>query len=144
MSWAFGETASGRKVVTSITAFFVVTAIMLANVSCFSERDAMQPVLEGEDCRIPSAAIGVNRTIVAVRNFTFFPDTVRVRAGSEVVWVNCETTVPDYHTSTSSTGAWNSGALNRGEFYVRRFDAQGQFGYFCEPHPFMQGAVIVQ
>ena len=125
-------------------ATLVVACFALAQVSCFSERDGSGPVgVEGE-CQIPLSAIGLNKTIVTIRNFTFFPDTVRVRPGAEVTWVNCETDIPDYHTSTSSTGAWNSGALNRGEFFTRRFDASGSFEYFCEPHPFMRGAVIVQ
>ena len=134
----------GERGITAVTAMFLVASLVLSSVSCFSERDATQPIVETGDCRIPPGAIGINRTIVLVRNFTFFPDTVRVRAGAEVVWVNCETEISDYHTSTSETGIWESGALNRGEFYARRFDGAGQFGYFCVPHPFMRGSVIVQ
>jgi plastocyanin len=122
----------------------VLVCFALTSVSCFSERDATAPGNVTGECVIPVSAIGANKAVVLIRDFAFFPDTLRVRAGTEVTWVNCETTVPDYHTSTSSTGAWNSGALNRGEFYARRFDGAGQFGYFCEPHPFMRGAVIVQ
>lgn len=130
----------GNRVATAIVMFcFVWTSI-----SCFSDRDATQPIVQDGECSVPLVAIGANKTVVLVRDFTFFPDTVRVRPGTEVYWVNCETTVSDFHTSTSSTGLWDSGALNRGEFYARRFDAVGQFGYFCEPHPFMRGAVIVQ
>ena len=138
-----GGGAIGRWGVRWDFRVMAIISFLMMNISCFSERDATQPVVEGE-CRIPQSAIGPNKTIVAIRDFTFFPDTVRVRPGTEVTWVNCETTVPDYHTSTSATGAWNSGALNRGEFYTRRFDARGDFGYFCEPHPFMRGAVIVE
>ena len=118
--------------------------VFVMNVSCFSERDATEPVNVTGDCRIPLSAIGANKVVVAIRDFECFPDTVRVRPGAEVTWVNCETTVRDYHTSTSTTGIWNSGAINRGEFYSRRFDGAGSFGYFCEPHPFMRGAVIVE
>lgn len=111
-------------------------------LSCFSERDGTGPVDTG-DCAIPLSAIGAGKVVVAIRNFTFSPDTVRVRPGTQVTWVNCETDVQDFHTSTS-TGGWDSGALNRGEFYARTFGSTGDFGYFCEPHPFMRGAVIVQ
>ena len=138
MSGRVGGWASGR--VSAI----VLAAFVFMNVSCFSERDATQPVIVEGECRIPLSAIGANKVVVAIRDFTFFPDTVRVRPGTEVTWVNCETTIPDYHTSTSTTGAWDSGALNRGEFYSRRFDSNGTFGYLCVPHPFMRGAVIVQ
>ena len=128
-----------RLGVTATTGILVMVLL-----SCFSERDGGGPVDVTGDCRIPQSAIGANKVIVAIRDFTFFPDTVRIRPGTEVTWVNCETTVQDFHTSTSSTNAWDSGALNRGEFYTRRFDGNGSFEYFCVPHPFMRGAVIVQ
>ena len=125
-------------------AAFLLACFSFMLVSCLSERDGSEPVgVEGE-CRIPLSAIGANKVVVAIRNFAFFPDTVRVRPGTEVTWVNCETDVQDFHTSTSSTGAWDSGALNRGEVFSRSFGAAGAFEYFCEPHPFMRGAVIVQ
>jgi plastocyanin len=121
-----------------------LVALVLFNISCFSDRSATAPRDEEGDCRIPASAIGANKTVVAVRDFNFFPDTVRVRPGTDVIWVNCETTVNDFHTATSQSGMWDSGVINRGEAYTRRFDSTGQFGYFCEPHPFMRGAVIVQ
>jgi plastocyanin len=125
-------------------AAFLLACFSLTLVSCLSERDGREPVGVEGDCRIPLSAIGANKVVVAIRNFAFFPDTVRVRPGTEVTWVNCETDVQDFHTSTSSTGAWDSGALNRGEVFSRSFGAAGAFEYFCEPHPFMRGAVIVQ
>jgi plastocyanin len=118
-------------------------ALVLLMVACFSERDATEPVAEGE-CRVPLSAIGPNKAVIAIRNFQFFPDTVRIRPGGEVTWVNCETDVNDFHTSTSEAQLWDSGALNQGEFYTRRFDADGSFSFFCIPHPTMRGAVIVQ
>jgi plastocyanin len=122
----------------------LILSLLFVPLSCFSERDGSGPVDVTGDCRIPQSAIGANKVIVAIRDFSFFPDTVRIRPGTEVTWVNCETNVQDFHTSTSSTNAWDSGALNRGEFFTRRFDANGSFEYFCVPHPFMRGAVIVQ
>lgn len=112
-------------------------------LSCFSDRDGTSPIVETGDCRIPLSAIGPNRVVVAMRNFAFAPDTIRVRPGTQVTWVNCETDVQDFHTSTS-IGNWSSGAVNRGESFSRTFSAAGEFGYFCEPHPFMRGAVIVE
>ena len=125
-------------------AIAALVCFCFASLSCFSERDAGDPVGAAGECSIPLSAIGANKVVVAMRNFAFFPDTVRVRPGTQVTWVNCETDIQDFHTSTSSTGAWSSGALNRGEFFSRSFGTAGSFEYFCEPHPFMRGAVIVQ
>lgn len=134
-----GAGARGRLGVATLLVCFSVVSL-----SCFSERDAAAPVVVEGECRVPLSAIGPGKVVVAIRDFNFYPDTIRVRPGTEVTWVNCETSVRDFHTSTSATGLWNSGALNRGEFYARRFDGNGNFEYFCEPHPFMRGAVIVQ
>jgi plastocyanin len=128
-----------RRLISS----FVLVCFCGFLLSCFSERDGAGPVDVTGECRIPLTAIGPNKVVVAIRNFAFFPDTVRVRPGTEVTWVNCETDNPDFHTS-SSPGNWDSGSLNRGEFYTRTFNASGDFDYFCAPHPFMEGAVIVQ
>lgn len=122
-----------------------LVAFAFGITSCFSDRNATAPIDVTGECRIPLSAIGPNKIVVAMRDFAFFPDTVRIRPGTEVTWVNCETDVLDFHTSTSvANGLWDSGAINRGESYTRRFDTAGNFGYFCIPHPFMRGAVVVE
>jgi plastocyanin len=121
----------------------VLVCFSLFLLSCFSERDGAGPVDPAGSCNIPQSAIGPDKVVVAIRDFAFYPDTVRVRPGTQVTWVNCETDVQDFHTS-SSVGNWDSGALDRGEFFAHTFNAGGTFDYFCAPHPFMEGAVIVQ
>ena len=121
----------------------LMSLALLMATAFFSEREPTDPVVEGE-CRVPISAIGANKAIVAIRNFQFFPDTVRIRPGGEVTWVNCETEINDFHTSTSDDDLWDSGALNQGEFFTRRFDDSGEFSYFCIPHPTMRGAVVVE
>ena len=64
-----------------------------------------------------------------------------VRPGTTVIWVN-EGNVA--HTSTSDSEIWSSPLLSRGESYSRVFNEVGEFPYFCEPHPFMRGVVVVQ
>jgi plastocyanin len=134
---------AGEHESTRAGALLTLLAFALGTVSCFSDRNVTAPINTSGECRIPLSVIGPNKIVVAMRDFNFFPDTVRIKPGTQVTWVNCETDVVDYHTSTA-TGVWDSGALNRGEFYTRTFDTRGNFGYFCIPHPFMRGAVIVE
>jgi plastocyanin len=111
---------------------------------CFSERNAVTgPGDDGEGCNVPGSAIGNNRALVLVRNFRFLPDTVRIRAGGTVTWVNCETEDIEPHTSTSTTDAWDSGPIAPGTSFARTFPAAGTFSFFCRPHPSMRGAVVV-
>ena len=40
-------------------------------------------------------------TLVAIRNFAFHPDSLKVPVGATVTWVNCETPPQEPHTTTS-------------------------------------------
>ncbi len=95
---------------------------------------------EGE-CSFPVGEGIPGSTIVVIRNFTFEPAEVRVRAGERVTWVNCD---EDAHTSTADAGAWSSPFMEPGDAFTQAFDAPGDLPYHCEPHPFMHGRVIVE
>ena len=124
---------------------FVAAAIgLITCLSCFSDRDATTGPVTGGDCTIPASAFGTNRAVVIMRNFTFASDTVRIRPGGTVTWVNCEPPNIDPHTSTSQTGVWDSSFLQPGDIFARTFATAGTFLYFCVPHPSMRGVVIVQ
>ena len=58
------------------------------------------------------------------------PREVRIRPGQVVVWVNED---PPVHTATGE--GWDSGMLEEGERFARRFDAVGEYPYRCTPHP---------
>jgi len=119
-----------------------VLALVTA-VSCFSERNGVTDP-GGADCTIPANAFGRNRIPVIIRNFTFFSDTVRIRAGGTVTWVNCEDANVAPHTSTANGGVWDSGDLQPGDVFEHTFTTAGTFRYFCRPHTFMTGVVIVE
>ena len=110
-----------------------------ALAGCFSERGATAPV-EGV-CSFPLGEDVPGSTIVVIQNFVFEPAEVRVRAGGRVTWINCDT---DPHTSTANGGGWASPLLPPGERFTQTFPTVGELPYYCEPHPFMTGRVIVE
>jgi len=63
-----------------------------------------------------------------------------VPPGTSVTWTNDGPTV---HTATADAGLFDSGILEAGESYSFTFDEPGSYDYFCVPHPFMRGKVIV-
>ncbi len=76
----------------------------------------------------------------------FRPQTVTVRSGTTVTWVNTDASA---HTATSSTSGdpgavFDSALLTPGEEYSFRFEGTGTYGYFCQLHPVMTGTVIVE
>ncbi|HEX6133659.1 MAG TPA: plastocyanin/azurin family copper-binding protein [Longimicrobiales bacterium] len=127
----------------SLAALLACALAALPALSCYSDRSTIVD-LDGEGCEVPGSAIGPDRAIVFIRDFAFFPDTLRIAAGTRVTWVNCEDAGIEPHTSTADAGTWDSGLIAPGEAYSRTFTAAGSNGYFCEPHPFMRGAILVQ
>ena len=80
---------------------------------------------------------------VAIQNFAFDSNSVRVRVGGRVTWVNCEPAGTPSHTTTADGGAWGSSLLAPGQTFTTTFPTAGTFTYHCEPHTFMTGQVIV-
>lgn len=121
-------------------------AFLVANfTSCFSESGSqiVDPG-SGELCDVPVSAIaGSKKAVIPIFGYAFYPDTLRISAGTEVTWVNCDSRAGiDAHTSTSDT--WSSPLFANGQTYSRTFGTTGSFAYHCSPHPAMRGVVIVQ
>jgi len=115
--------------------------------ACFSERSGQLTDPDEGRCMIAlaSPAIGSVGVVLGMRNFQFRPEEIRIPLGTRVTWVNCETTVRDYHTTTSDTGEWDSPEMLEGDSYSRVFDQPGRFPYHCIPHEsFMRGVIIVE
>lgn len=78
------------------------------------------------------------------------PPVIRVAVGTTVTWVNRDRVV---HTVTSGRsdgrvgtpdGRFDSGDLEPGDRFSVTFDEPGTFTYYCVPHPWMRGTVIVE
>lgn len=77
---------------------------------------------------------------IEIRNFAFQPDSITVGPGTTVIWTNYDN---DQHTATSTEEIFDSGLLEEGETFEYTFEEPGTYEYFCRPHPFMTGEVIV-
>jgi plastocyanin len=120
--------------------------LLAQTAGCFSERiDTAAPDLS-EDCAVPTSALqGGKKAVITLYQYAFYPDTLRISAGTTVTWVNCDSAAgTDAHTSTSDTGEWSSPLFAEGKTFARVFDRGGSFTYHCVPHPGMRGVVIVQ
>lgn len=77
---------------------------------------------------------------VAIDNFTFVPDTITVKPGTTVTFENRDD-IP--HLIVDTAGKFRSKALDTNDTFSVKFDAPGEFSYFCALHPHMTGKVIV-
>ena len=105
---------------------------------------AAEPAAPAPARQQPAAArqAPARRTVtVVLRNSTFAPGRVQITAGSTVIWRNDDQLV---HTVTANDKSFDSGLLQPGKTYSRTFDKPGQYSYYCMPHPFMKGVVVVR
>ena len=117
------------------------TLFVLGLSACVSERSTSSTSIDATNCTTPSNVAG--STLVFIRSFLFVPETVHVKAGESVAWVNCEpNSIP--HTSTSDAGIWESGSLAPNEAFARTFPTAGTFPYHCVIHPNMKATVVVE
>lgn len=81
-------------------------------------------------------------TKVNIKDNSFNPSTLSVPVGETVEWHNQDGV---QHTVTSDIqGQFDSGVLNAGKKYSRKFTIPGVYGYHCSIHPGMQGTITVE
>lgn len=86
-----------------------------------------------------SQAVATNKVTIA--NYAFSPATITVKAGTTVTWTNQDSV---HHSVTADNGKGPKSQLfGQGESYSYTFSKPGTYTYHCEPHPYMQGTVIV-
>ena len=88
---------------------------------------------------LPLAAVAATTTTIAVRDFSFQPKTVTIRAGDTVTWANVDTAT---HTATSA-GNWDTGGITPGSSRSITFATPGTYLYYCLLHSIMFGTIVV-
>lgn len=87
----------------------------------------------------PKPATGATVS-VSIKNMAFSPDTLRIKTGTTVTWMNNDGMT---HTVTSNTSLFDSGNLAAGLSFQYTFNAAGTFTYYCVIHAGMRGVVVV-
>lgn len=134
------STTRHRRVLVSATALVSLLA------GCFSDRPMILDSVAGScSIRLDSPAIGTVGAIVAMRDFRFQPQELRVPRGTRVTWLYCEPLGLDPHTTTSDAGLWDAELAAPEASFSRVFDEVGRFEYHCIPHAsFMRGVIVVE
>src|SRR5579871_4728341 len=93
---------------------------------------------------LPLALTGgraAENTMVTIDNFTFAPQTLTVKAGTTITWVN-QDDIP--HTVVATSLAFRSKALDTDDKFTFTFSTLGTYEYFCSLHPHMTGTIVVE
>lgn len=79
---------------------------------------------------------------IKIINFAYSPIVLEIFEGESVLWENRDI---QEHTVTSEVGSeLNSPLLGKGEYYSHTFWTPGVYEYYCKPHPYMKGTIIVK
>ena len=80
-------------------------------------------------------------------NECFIPYEITIDVGGEVTWSNDDSaahTVTAGSAADGPSGVFDSSLFMAGTTFEHKFEAVGDFPYFCMVHPWMQGMVVVQ
>jgi plastocyanin len=96
-------------------------------------------VLLGLGAGALAAAQPVTHTVV-IEGLKFVPETITVKRGDTVVWVNKD---PYPHTATAK-GVFDSGSIAEGKSWKYTARRAGEHSYICTFHPNMKAVLRVE
>jgi len=122
-----------------ILTILLLLSLALLVVSCATET-VEETATETQEVEESDAAVVVaGSTQVVIENSQFMPTDLEVKVGTTVEWVNKDSVD---HTVTLENGDFDT-ELIVGATTTVTFNEVGEYRYFCQYHPGMQGSVIV-
>jgi plastocyanin len=76
-----------------------------------------------------------------IKSLAFQPNRIEITAGTTVTWTNND---PLEHSVTAVDRSFDSGLIKSGGTWRYTFTRPGTYQFYCQPHPFMKGVVIVK
>jgi predicted secreted protein with PEFG-CTERM motif len=123
----------------AIGSFFVLIAI---TVGMFAS-----PAFADHPTASVSTPQGTSVPGCETTNECYIPYEVTVDVGGEVTWSNDDSaahTVTAGSAAEGPSGVFDSSLFMAGTTFSHKFEAEGEYPYFCMVHPWMEGIVIVQ
>lgn len=130
--------------------YIIGTVIVIAVVGVIayvitqsSATPAMDMSQETGDNQESESVDAVQADKVEIKGYAYSPLAITVKVGTKVTWTNQDSVK---HTVTSDEEApdkIDSGLFGKDESFSFTFDKAGTYQYFCQPHPYMKGTVIV-
>ena len=115
--------------IISVICFAVGTAVFTASCGSSTAQDNS------------TGNISTVENTITIQSMQFQPATITVVPGTEITWVNMDTTS---HSVVSDNGtSFNSGSINPKGTYVYVANQNGSITYHCPIHPQMKGTIQV-
>jgi plastocyanin len=95
----------------------------------------------GTPAPVPAARAAARVVRTGIKNISYLQPRLEVTVGTTVEWTNRD---PLPHTVTAVDRGFDSGLIQPGGVFRHTFSKAGSFDFFCIPHPFMKGVVVVR
>ncbi|MBU3030721.1 amicyanin [Paracoccus marinaquae] len=94
---------------------------------------------------VPASDVPADAITVEIDKMKYQTPEVTIEAGDTVYWINREVMPHNvaFKEGIVAEGAFRGEMLTKDQAYAITFTEAGSFDYFCTPHPFMRGKVIV-
>jgi plastocyanin len=104
---------------------------------------ATAAVLLGTLKSAPPLAVEASRIehVIEIQRFKFVPDTLSVRLGDTVTWINRDIAP---HTATATDKSWDTGDIKKGERKSIIVTNELARAYFCRFHPMMKATLSIR
>jgi plastocyanin len=114
-----------RRAARSVAITVLLAGVTLGALACASSEAALDPN------NLPGTG-----TTVQVRSSdnVFAPETLEVRAGTEVVWTNVGRNVHDIVPAKGDAWGIDQNGFGKGAEYRHVFTEPGEYGYYCSLH----------
>jgi amicyanin len=85
---------------------------------------------------------------VIIGNYDFHPQNLTVKAGTTVTWINMDLVGHNVEAGTHDNQEhldelFESPMLEHMQSFSYSFNEPGEYVYHCDPHPYMEGRIIV-
>jgi len=83
---------------------------------------------------------------VAILNYEFSQETLTIKSGTTITWISLDVVAHTVDSGTHENPAdiFASGSLRQNESFSYTFNEPGVYVYHCDPHPYMEGVIIVE
>jgi plastocyanin len=141
------------KALYLVTVFILILGGITTAVSCGAETPITIPPGTTPEVTTPGATatvtmpeitetpIPVDNIEITIENYEYLPPLITISIGTTITWRNLDSVE---HTVTDRNGAFDSSLFGRNETFSHLFTEAGEYDYYCIPHPFMTGKVIVE
>ena len=102
---------------------------------------AAPPTVQPRVAKAPRLAPPTPLVHTGMRNITYLRSKIEIIVGSTVEWKNND---PLPHTVTAADKSFDSGNIMPGQTWKHTFTKPGTYSFYCTPHPFMKGVIVVR